>query len=271
MNVFRKWAMAAVAIAAAMSLPTQAIAQTSAAQPGTQIIGQDSGIWAEKAGVEKIAEGVWASTEEAQMLREYGCALKPLGLVRDFLARQAEKGHEPCSTKWYAGLSKVNKQGSMLSLIKLSFSGYLVAESDKGINLTPNHGQWTLYSLDARSVGRPVYTENTMAPSGAMVTADLFKTVLGSTLNGTGGAFVGGLMNPCRGKGGCGDTWNIQGGSSAAIAANQTEVEASVTTNFDAALNGGTGPCLTCGPTPPSGGGTHTVDGPGSPPYNPGG
>lgn len=209
---------------------------------------QDSGVWAAKIRVEKIAEGLWVSPKEWDTLLNYGCAVGPQGLVADFLAKMEEKGHTPCSPKWYGGLSKVNKEGTQLFSIRRSPSGYMVAESDKGINLTPNHGQWDKYTLDSRSIGRPVTTEGTASANGKMVMAEIAKGLT----SGAGSGFFATGLNKLLGDdcgGNCGSQFYIAGGTavSGANAQNATLVDVDVrNANANAnAVSPGSGTCST--------------------------
>lgn len=226
--------------ASAQTLKPQVINEQVQTQPSLQ---KDSGFWAEKIGVQKIAEGLWVSPSEWESLRQHGCAVGPQGLVADFLVRMADKGHAPCSPKWYGGLSKVNKEGTQLFSIRRSPSGYMVAESDKGINLTPNHGQWDKYTLDSRSIGRPVTTEGTASANGKMVMAEIIK---GVTSGAGSGLFATGLNkllgDDCGGN--CGSQFYVSGGSALSASQAGAVVDVDVrNANANANNNGGAAPC----------------------------
>lgn len=228
--------------ASAQTLKPQVYTEQVQAQSAPQ---QDSGVWAKKIGVEKIAEGLWVSPKEWDTLLEYGCAVGPQGLVSDFLTRMADKGHTPCSPKWYGGLSKVNKEGTQLFSIRRSPSGYMVAESDKGINLTPNHGQWDKYTLDSRSIGRPVTTEGTASANGKMVLAEIVK---GVTSGAGSGLFATGLNkllgDDCGGN--CGSQFYIAGGNAVSGSQAGAVVDVDVrNANANANNVGGSGGCPT--------------------------
>lgn len=163
----------------------------------------------------ELVPGVFATKEEKATLLKNGCVIGPAPLV----ARIVDRIGNTCDEQMFKKLAGVHKSGSLLWMVTQTPVGLKVSVSDKAVNLGQNMQDGMIFPYrvyDHPLAGKPLLLQQANSAGGATVKAQIVGGVLTGVLNGMGAAAIAAATNPCNRSGGCGGTWNIQGGSATA-------------------------------------------------------